>query len=126
MPKINKSFAMKYLDLFKIAGLLLMVLVCNHYARRVKKPLRKFPVAGDYLSNYKTEWNNLKTSIESARTLRQLDYARTFIHLFRKRYDGHKDPVQLQADVNTLRRLYKERRQSVSIRKQIFKEDYYC
>ena len=113
------------IDLLKIAGVLIMVLVCNHYVRKPRKPLKRCPVAGDMLTNYYVEFSNLKISISSARTFSQLDYARKFIGLFKSRYLPHQNQLILRNDIDTLRKLYKEKRQSLSIREHLFNE-YYC
>ena len=113
------------IDLLKIAVVLIMVLVSNHYVRKPRKPLKRCPVAGDMLTNYYVEFSNLKISISSARTFSQLDYARKFIGLFKSRYLPHQNQLILRNDIDTLRKLYKERRQSLSIREHLFNE-YYC
>jgi hypothetical protein len=110
-----------------VVSFLLVALGLAIYSRRPKNPLkRKYPTAEEPLLNYVTDFENLWLSLDGARTMRQLDYGKKFIAMFREKYAPHKDQAKLKIDVNTLRKLYKERRQSLSLRKQLFNEDFYC
>lgn len=104
--------------MFKIAAVFTLVFVCTYYARRERKPVKRYPSADPDLDYYDRDYVALSESIERAITLRQLDYAREFIGQFRTRYEPHQEPTELMYDLKNLRQKYQEKRRAICIRMQ--------
>ena|SRR5436190_12058564 len=104
--------------MLKIAAVFALVLVCAYYARRERKPVKRYPCADADLEFYDRDYVVLSESIERAITIRQLDYAREFIGQFKARYEPHQEPVELMYDLKNLRHKYQEKRRAICIRNQ--------
>jgi hypothetical protein len=97
-----------------VAVLFALVLACAYYARREKKPVRRYPCADPHLEYYDRDYVVLSESIDRAMTLRQLDYANTFISQFKTRYEQYQEPSELITDLHNLKKKYREKRNLIS------------
>lgn len=104
--------------MLKIAAVFTIVLLCTYYARRERKPVKRYPCADPDLEYYDRDYVVLSESIDRAITIRQLDYAREFIGQFKSKYEPFQEPVELLHDLQNLKRRYQDKKSAISLRNQ--------
>ena len=104
----------------KIILIIACIIVCTVYGRRRQDFELTYPRVAHPMDCYDADIVDLSYQISKAQNMHHLRLVLESVNSFKGRYVAYQEPIQLQTDVNRLRRLYREQRLTVKLRIALF------